>query len=367
MTGGRKRPDLKVASEAKQDRTDDLLGAVVPSRGDDSAAASLPPEADLSNVVPFAPRSRKAGEISSPPIEVAVHDRPAPFVASAERQRQIALLIGGSLLIHGAIFAAFNREPEPQASIGVISVTAEIVLGGQKNAGLSANPSEFDGVERAYSPDAEKPIDTKPESARKDIADKPVEEPKEEARRENIETASPKADDPLPVETPPTPKEQAELVVQEKPAEKPKLTTKQKKPEAKETIKVREAARHAKEDGESKRDRAAAASNPTAGSNSVGRGRSGLDTNYRGVVAAHLARFKQYPSDARSRGDQGTPTVSFSLSGSGSVTSVRLVRGSGVSSIDSEATAMVRRASPFPAPPSGRSQSFTVPVSFHLR
>jgi TonB family protein len=48
------------------------------------------------------------------------------------------------------------------------------------------------------------------------------------------------------------------------------------------------------------------------------------------------------------------------------VTSARLARGSGIASIDQEVQAMVRRASPFPAPPAGHTQSFTVPVSFRL-
>ena len=139
MTSGRKRPDLKIASDAKRDRADDLLGAVVPSRARDNPAASLPPEADLSNVVTFAPRSRKGGEAETPPLEIAVADRPAPFSASRDRQRQIALLIGGSLLIHGAIFAAFNREPEPHASIGMIVVSAEIVLGAHTQCRHVAN------------------------------------------------------------------------------------------------------------------------------------------------------------------------------------------------------------------------------------
>ena len=43
------------------------------------------------------------------------------------------------------------------------------------------------------------------------------------------------------------------------------------------------------------------------------------------------------------------------------------MRGSGVASIDAETQAMVRRASPFPAPPSGRSMTFTVPVRFYLQ
>jgi protein TonB len=110
----------------------------------------------------------------------------------------------------------------------------------------------------------------------------------------------------------------------------------------------------------------ARASNPSTAANNVGVGRSDTNSNYAGIVSAHLRRYQQYPSDARSRGEQGTATVSFSLDGGGRVTSARLARGSGVASIDSEVQAMVRRASPFPAPPSGRSVSFTVPVSFRL-
>ena len=98
-----------------------------------------------------------------------------------------------------------------------------------------------------------------------------------------------------------------------------------------------------------------------------GAGHSSRDSNYPGLVSAHLRRYKQYPADARSRGDRGSASVTFSLSGSGGVTSVRLARASGVASIDQEVQAMVRRASPFPAPPDGRPVSFTVPVSFDLQ
>jgi protein TonB len=106
---------------------------------------------------------------------------------------------------------------------------------------------------------------------------------------------------------------------------------------------------------------------PATSANGVGRGRSDADSNYRGLVAAHLARYKRFPADARSRGDQGVASVSFSLDAGGRVTSVALVRGSGVASLDQEVQAMVHRASPFPAPPSGRAMAFTVPVSFRLQ
>jgi protein TonB len=84
-------------------------------------------------------------------------------------------------------------------------------------------------------------------------------------------------------------------------------------------------------------------------------------------VSAHLARHKRFPPEARSRDEQGSATVSFALDGTGRVTRVALQRGTGVASLDQEATAMVRRASPFPAPPNGRAMSFTVPVSFRIQ
>jgi protein TonB len=99
----------------------------------------------------------------------------------------------------------------------------------------------------------------------------------------------------------------------------------------------------------------------------AGPGRSDAETNYRGIAAAHLARFKQFPAEARSRGEQGNSVVSFTIDGSGRVTRVALVRGTGIASLDQESQAMVRRASPFPAPPAGRPVSITAPVSFHLR
>jgi protein TonB len=115
------------------------------------------------------------------------------------------------------------------------------------------------------------------------------------------------------------------------------------------------------------RDSRPPSSAAASASNSVGRGRSDTDTNYRGIIAAHLARYKQFPADARGRGDEGDPAVTFTVDGGGRVTSVRLARGAGIASLDQEVQAMVRRASPFPAPPAGHAMTFTVPVSFQLR
>jgi TonB family protein len=83
-------------------------------------------------------------------------------------------------------------------------------------------------------------------------------------------------------------------------------------------------------------------------------------------VAAHLARHKRFPEGAQSKRNEGTAVVRFSLDGGGRVITVKLITSSGVAALDQEAQAMVRRASPFPAPPSGGTMEFTVPLSFQI-
>jgi protein TonB len=92
--------------------------------------------------------------------------------------------------------------------------------------------------------------------------------------------------------------------------------------------------------------------------------------SYNQLVAAHLQRFKQYPSGAKAAGEQGTSRLSFTLGRSGQVLGSRLSGSSGHPSLDSETLAMVRRAQPFPAMPpelKQASMSFSIPVQFSIR
>ena len=84
-------------------------------------------------------------------------------------------------------------------------------------------------------------------------------------------------------------------------------------------------------------------------------------------VASHLERRKRYPSAARKQGQQGTAQVRFTIDGSGNVQSVSLVRSSGVPLLDEEVVALVRRASPVPAPPPGVNRTIVVPIRFSMR
>lgn len=113
--------------------------------------------------------------------------------------------------------------------------------------------------------------------------------------------------------------------------------------------------------------RASTASVASTSSSGIGRGRSDVDSNYRGLVAAHLARHKRFPEEIRRRRQQGSTLVTFAIDGSGKVTMIALARSSGNAGIDQASQDMIRRASPFPAPPRGQSMSFSVPVSFEIR
>ena len=92
--------------------------------------------------------------------------------------------------------------------------------------------------------------------------------------------------------------------------------------------------------------------------------------SYNQIVAAHLQRFKQYPSEAKAAGQQGIARLSFSLGRGGQVLSSRLAGSSGHAALDGETLAMVRRAQPFPSfPPEMKqgSMGFNVPVQFSIR
>lgn len=312
----------------------DFMGAVVPRREE----LHLTVESDLSNVVPFARGHRKSD--SEVPAIAAVTDERIAYFPQLAGKRWFAAFVAGSLTVHAGLFTIFHYTESPQASIGIVSVSVDLVLGVDTAAGLTPTPSKSE-AERA---------------------------PAEES------TAASEAMLPAPQNVPsvqPAPGPQPELQAQEVPHETrpPERVDEPKPAELKIDDPPRKPQKEIKQTNKDKKidTRNSRSSVASQSSNGIGQGRSDADSNYRGLVAAHLARHKRYPSEARGRGEQGSTTVSFRIDGSGQVTSVRLVRGSRIASFDQEAQAMVRRASPFPPPPSGRPIIFTVPVSFHLR
>jgi protein TonB len=370
-------------------------------RADPGEAIGAPPapsNSNLQNVVPFL---RPRGAEAHAPVVILPGGVVRPHAASFARDRvRLAGFAAISLLVHGALFVAFWREPDPLASIGVEVITAEIIIGATAPAGVAPTPGEQQDNSPAVAAE-QKPDEQAPETqqqateqpqnvqtARQETAPEPkTEQPKAEEKIAKPEPSQPAEQKPAvamiesptpdtataaPREVPPDATELSLLPQPEKPLE-PKTESKPvpKPVQAAPPKPVKDAA-PAKERRRIEaptKDRAvtqAKASTPSTAANGVGIGRSDASSNYPGLVSAHLRRYQQYPSDARSRGDQGTATISFNLDGGGRVTSSRLARGSGIASIDSEVQAMVRRAAPFPAPPGGAPRSFTVPVSFRL-
>lgn len=294
----------------------EAIAAIEPWHARPEPSGLAPSVVNPGNVVPFVrPLHRETIEKVSPLVIVS-GERPAPVSHERERVAWWLLFIVISLFIHGSVYAALREQPRLQTSLGVIAITVEMVIGADQSAGLA--------------------------EVRPDIKDNTV------AARDTEQAKSKAPEQPL-VE-----RDELDITASVPVVPTDKMHKKETAPVEKEHVRA------------TSRPRTRMASRSSSPSGGVDRGRSAADSSYAGQVAAHLARHKQYPAQAQQRGNEGVAAVTFSLDGAGRVTSVRLARGSGIASIDQEAIALPRRASPFPAPPHGRPVNFTVPVSFRL-
>ena len=106
---------------------------------------------------------------------------------------------------------------------------------------------------------------------------------------------------------------------------------------------------------------------PVAG---TGRTAERAQATWQKSLITHLNAKKRYPDDARSRGQQGEAKVQFSIDRAGRILSAHLLSSSGHVSLDEEALATLRRASPLPAPPEGfggDTIALTLPIQFRIR
>jgi protein TonB len=260
------------------------------------------PASDLSNVVPFARERKNGSQSAASPITIGPADRPAPRLSDDGIIYRVALAVG-SLVFHGALFLAFWYTPPLSASVGVEAITVEVVIGADTAAGLATDRKENE-VEAVATAEEVK------------AEDKPIEQKPEPPKEQPPDKSQVVEVEPLPEQ----PKEQ------------------QKKEE----------------------------SVPSSPASGIGKGSSAANANYAGLIAAHLARHKQYPAQARNNRIQGTGTVTFSIDGDGRVTAASIARSTGAAVLDKELEAMVQRSSPFPKPPGGQPRSFTVPLTFRL-
>lgn len=106
------------------------------------------------------------------------------------------------------------------------------------------------------------------------------------------------------------------------------------------------------------------------GAKTIGSGAEGnaAVSNYPGKVARALRRALRYPSAAKRKRITGDVYVSFTVTQSGQLSRVSVIRSSGSDILDAAALETVRRAAPFPPIPAeaGRSSwPFRLPVSFN--
>jgi protein TonB len=307
-----------------------------------------------------------------------------------------AVFLVASLMLHAGVFAAFQRQAPPLASVGVQSISVEIVLGGDQAAGTARVPVQAESTLDSIASRGESSELVKPETAREETkvaeAATPVEPlrdvrevteakpvPRQEAREDAAVAATPPESQTVPpqaaiaelqastpAETQPVEPTSQMQAVAEPPQEAvaPPVSRAVAAPPRKRPAVAQKQKKHR---GEDSRTRESTNSSSSVASSGIGRGRSDATSNYKGLVQARLMRNLYYPPDAKRAGHQGVATVSFLISASGAVSGITLIRGTGIPSLDHEAVAVVSRSAPFPAPADPRGYRPTVPVIFHIR
>jgi periplasmic protein TonB len=338
-----------------------LHGAVLVARRDEPPQTAA---TDLSNIVPFARQRRSDTPAAFPLPSITADDRPAPYTATLGFGRSAALLVG-SLALHSALLAMFWHEPTPMASIGIEAMNVEIVLGATTRAGLAPTPGQEETMLAPSREERGEGEEVKEQSRATTMLPQEVQVAARETAPEVTQQETPpeaEAIEPVPPEQRPE-TTTAETPVSTQPVERPQRVE-QPRPKV-QAVRAPERKRIAaptgKKPSQKKQTAATTAADPSQG---IGIGRSDKSSNYKGIVRAHLVRYKQTP---RSGSGRGTATVQFLLDGRGRVTSARLVRSSGIAAFDQEVVAMARRASPFPPPPDGKGHDFTVSVNFEVR
>jgi len=175
-----------------------------------------------------------------------------------------------------------------------------------------------------------------PEIQNQDIAVGPAMQEAEEARQKPTEQEEPTEK----LEQPPVQSPQAEVALprmQEKEIEPPKPVVQPPAPETRAPPKA----------------------------DHIGQFSEAAARQYNDQVFGHIQRFKRYPPSAR--GAHGTAVVRFELDRRGAVIASAVTKSSGNATLDQEALALFKRASPFPPFPSAKPEdrdSYIAPVNF---
>jgi protein TonB len=103
-----------------------------------------------------------------------------------------------------------------------------------------------------------------------------------------------------------------------------------------------------------------------SGTGEPGESKAEFSSDYLSLIVSRIQRQKRYPLGARRRGIEGEVKVKFSIDRRGNLIGIELERSSGFEILDEEALSMVRRASPFPAPPE-RTLELHIRILFRLK
>jgi protein TonB len=247
-------------------------------------------------------------------------------------------------------------RPLPAEENNVVQRPAETSETVPDKTAESAAPTPAETVEAAREQDT-KPVE--PVESEEVVKEEPQETAKTEENPETRQAAKPEGK-----------KTVEQKRAAEKQAAKPKKAEQDEKVAEKAKLKksgsggqnqadTRRGQADGQEKGDSKQASRGGSKNGQIGNASV--------SNYPGKVASKLRRSLRYPAEAKRQKLRGTVQVSFVVSASGGVGSVRVVSSSGSSVLDKAAVETVRRAAPFPAIPEGAGRStwpFSVPLAF---
>ena len=89
--------------------------------------------------------------------------------------------------------------------------------------------------------------------------------------------------------------------------------------------------------------------------------------NYLKEVLKRIEKHKYYPYIARLNEEEGKVKVSLTIDKTGQLKEVRVLESSGYIHLDRAAIKAVKKASPFPKPPSGRETTISVIINFRLK
>jgi protein TonB len=265
------------------------------------------------------------------PMAVASADRPVPPLPARPQSWPVIGLLILSVLVHSTLLWVFVQAPQGLPSIGIPAISVEIVVGDDAPAGLAAAPGQEappQAKQEVTPPPPEPVTPQEPAEVRRSAEAQPVVEEAVRADETRPMNEAAAASEPKQAaSTAPTSASAAPDLLEAQPKAfeveaTPILpqTAEQPKPEPAKPVKTDEPP---KPDA---KPPALASAPATPSASGISRGRSAADANYAARVAAHLARHKQFPADARRRGEQGSAGVAFGIDGLGRVTTVNLIR-----------------------------------------